>query len=160
MFYWTWAPVKIWRGDNPCPMPLGFSGISAFSSSSDISEGWNDGVCRIHVLLMGLYLSLTVGWVSSSSLTIDAYWMRRSSLYQVCNAADAYNWWYWLYPGTSLKVDTLSLGTSGTVLVNSCLYTFHERMVSSATVYSLLCWFHWYWTQCCVMTSLHLHYGT
>ena len=47
--------------------------------------------------------------------------------------------WYSFYPGVILKVATLSLGTSVTVLVNSCLSTFRERMISYAPVDSLMC---------------------
>ena len=43
------------------PMPLGSSGVLDVSSSSDISEGWNDGVCPVNVLSMGLSLYLIVG---------------------------------------------------------------------------------------------------
>ena len=43
------------------PMPLGSSGVIAVSSSSDISEGWADGVCPVHVISAGLSLALTVG---------------------------------------------------------------------------------------------------
>ena len=43
------------------PMHLGFSGVLAVSSSSDISEGWTYGVCIINVLSMGFSLDLTVG---------------------------------------------------------------------------------------------------
>ena len=40
-------------------------------------------------------------------------------------------------------MDTLSLGHSCTFLFNSCVSTFHERILSSAPVDSILCWFFW-----------------
>ena len=53
-------------------MPLGSSGVSAVSLSSDISESWTDGVCPVHVLKMVFLLDLTVGSSSSSSLTVSS----------------------------------------------------------------------------------------
>ena len=43
------------------PMPLGSSGVLAVSSSSDISEVWNDGVYPVHVMSFVLNLALKVG---------------------------------------------------------------------------------------------------
>ena len=107
------------------PMPPVTSGVLAVSSSSDISEVWTDGVCPVHVLAMVLSLDIKFGLVSSTSLTLAGSWMMRSSPSTVWTDAAAQNLWYWLYPGASLKVDTLSLGPSGTVLVKSFLSTFH-----------------------------------
>ena len=42
------------------PMPLSSYGLSDVSSSSDISEGLTGEVCTVHILSMGLSLSLTV----------------------------------------------------------------------------------------------------
>ena len=61
------------------PMPTGPSVVLSVSSSYDISEGWTDGVCPVHIISMCLPLNLTVGWVSSTSLTIDGSWKRGSS---------------------------------------------------------------------------------
>ena len=142
------------------PMPLSSYGLSDVSSSSDISEGLTGEVCTVHILSMGLSLSLTVVWLFSSSLTIAGYWMSVSCSSQVWTDVAAQNWWYWLYSCASLNVATFSLGTSGTVLVNSCLSTFCERMMSSDSVGSLMFWFLWDWAQFCGLRSLHFLDGT
>ena len=72
-------------------MPLGSSGVLAVSLSYDISEVWTDGVCRVHVILMGFCLALIFGSVSSTSLTIAGSWTRGSSSSQVWNSAAAQN---------------------------------------------------------------------
>ena len=73
------------------PMPLGPAGVLSVSSSSDTSEGWNDGVCPVHVLAMSLSLAIKVGWVYSTSLTIAGSLMRESSSLQLWTAAAAQN---------------------------------------------------------------------
>ena len=73
------------------PMPLGYSGVSAVSSSYDISGVWTDGLCTFHVMSMVLSLDLIVGSVSSSSLTTDGSCMRGSSISQVWTASAAQN---------------------------------------------------------------------
>ena len=154
-YSWSWEfYMGMHNPTPPCP-----SGVLAVSLSSYISEGLNDGVCIVHVLSIGLFLSLTVGWVSSTSLTIAGPWSRGYFSYQVCTAAADQNWWYWLYHGAILKVDTLSLGPSGTFLVNYCLSTFRRRMISYAPIDYLLCWFCWDWSQSCGMRSMYLPYG-
>ena len=73
------------------PMPQGPSEFLAVSSSSDISEGWTVGVCPVHIPSMGLSFYLTVGWVSSTSLTIAVSWTRGYYSSQVWTATAVQN---------------------------------------------------------------------
>ena len=72
-------------------------------------------------------------------MTTAGVWVKGYSLSQIRTASYAKKVWYSFYPGVILKVAKLSLGTSVTVLVNSCLSTFRERMISYAPVDSLMC---------------------
>ena len=113
-------------------------------------------ICSINGLVFG-----STSWLSILQITEHSWFLDEGIFFilgmDCCCCAEVI---VRLYPGDILKVPTLSLGTCVTLLVNSCLSTFHERMMSSATVDSIMCWLLWDCAHCCGMSIMHLPDGT